>query len=179
MANFDDIGAVCALGATEVTKMTNPQLKKALSTLLNAESGEQASNNILLDEIRGLRKQVDELGNLKQELQNVKQEVNCLSNRLDEAFKVITQQQLFLETMDGKERRRNMLIFGLIEEAGVIGDSDIDKVGNVIRATGYKEAFDPSSWEIKRLGKSPMIKLEPRKDQYSSLLKMGRPEMKY
>ena len=136
-----------------MSKMTNLQLKKALSTLLNAESGEQASNNILLDEILGLRKQVDELGNLKQKLWNVKQEVNCLSTRLDEAFKVIAQQQLFLEVMDGKERRRNMLIFVLTEEAGVIGDSDIDKVENVIRATGYKEAFDPSSWE--RLGKSP------------------------
>lgn len=148
MAHFDNVEIVRALEPGEVSKMTNPQLKRALSTLLSAENAEQPSNNILLDEIRGLRKQVEEL-------RSVRQEVNRLSDRLDEAFKVITQQQLFLEAMDSKERRRNMLIFGLVEEADETGATDVDKVRKVVTATGYTGAFDPESWEIKRLGKPP------------------------
>lgn len=78
MADYENIEVVRALAAGEVTRMTNPQFMKALSTLLNAGDNEQASNNTLLEEIRGLRKQVDELGHMKQELKNKKQEVNHL-----------------------------------------------------------------------------------------------------
>lgn len=157
MADYENIEVVRALAAGEVTRMTNPQLKKSLSTLLSTGNTEQASSNTLLDEIRGVRKQVDELGHLKQELRNMKQEVNHLSNRLDEAFKVITQQQLFLEAMDGKERRRNMLIFGVAEGPDEIGGTDKEKVRRVITATGYTKSFDSESWEIKCLGKSPAV----------------------
>jgi len=57
--------------------------------------------------------------------------------------------------MDGKERRHNMLSFGLMEEAAGTGATDVDKVCRVITAASYAQAFDLESWEIKRLGKSP------------------------
>ena len=155
MANYEDLEVISALRAGEITKMSNPQLKKPQTTLLSAGSVEQASNNTLLEEIRSLQKQVDEIGNVKQELKDVKQEVNQLSSRLDEAYKVITQQQLFLESMDGKERCRNMLIFGAAEEPDDLGETDMEKVRKVITATGYAETFNPESWELKRLGKPP------------------------
>ena len=82
MASYDEIEVVHALRTEEVNKMTNPQLKKALFTLHSVENAGQVSNNTLLEEIHGLRKQVEELGVVKQELQNVKQEVEHLSSRL-------------------------------------------------------------------------------------------------
>ena len=46
--------------------MTNPQLKRALSTLVNSGKDGEPSNSILLDELRSIRKEVEEVKNLKQ-----------------------------------------------------------------------------------------------------------------
>ena len=45
---------------------------------------------------------------MKEEIAEVaalKKEVQVLSERLDDAYKIIHNQQVFLETLDGKERR--------------------------------------------------------------------------
>ena len=155
MSNYDNAEVIRALTPAQVNKLSNPQLKQALNVLLTES---QPSNNDILEEIRGLRQQVVELQGIKQEF---KKEINVLHNKLDDAFKIISQQQLFLETLDNKERRQNLVITGLSEEADATGATDVEKVRAVVRETGYKEAFDPETWEIRRLGKPDDRKKRP------------------
>ena len=73
MANFDSTEVVRSLAPNEISKMTNPQLKRAITTLLNAERDEEPSNSVLLNELRSLRDEVKELGNLKDEVKRLSQ----------------------------------------------------------------------------------------------------------
>ena len=57
MAALDEVEAVRALAPNEINKMTNPQLKKALTTLLSADAS-QTSNNALIEEVRGMREDI-------------------------------------------------------------------------------------------------------------------------
>lgn len=91
---------------------------------------------------------------------SIKKKVDQLSQKLDEAFKIISQQQLFLESLDNRERRRNLVITGLSEENDATGSSDLEKVRTVINATGYQLPNDPA-WEIRRLGKQNERKKRP------------------
>lgn len=145
MSNLEDASAVRALAQSEINKMTNAQLKKALATLVNANPPDQGQNDALLDEIRGLRQDVRALAGMRQE-------VDQLSQKLDQAFKIISQQQTFLETLDANERRRNLIITGLTEETNEVGGTDAEKVRTVIAATGHQVTSNPASWQVKRLG---------------------------
>ena len=88
----------------------------------------------------------------------IKQKVDELSERLDQAYyNIITQQQ----SLDKKERRNNLIITGVSEEVDAIGNTDVEKVQNVIKATGYQLTSDPASWEIKRLGRENERKKRP------------------
>ena len=151
MAALEDANTVRAMAPGEINKMTNPQLKKALATLINADASQQPSNNDLLDEIRSLKDEVKAMA-------GIKQKVDELSERLDQAYyNIITQQQ----SLDNKERRNNLIITGVSEEVDAIGNTDVEKVQNVIKATGYQLTSDPASWEIKRLGRENERKKRP------------------
>ena len=151
MAALEDANTVRAMAPGEINKMTNSQLKKALATLINADASQQPSNNDLLDEIRSLKDEVKAMA-------GIKQKVDELSERLDQAYyNIITQQQ----SLDKKERRNNLIITGVSEEVDAIGNTDVEKVQNVIKATGYQLTSDPASWEIKRLGRENERKKRP------------------
>lgn len=151
MAALEDANTVRAMAPGEINKMTNSQLKKALATLINADASQQPSNNDLLDEIRSLKDEVKAMA-------GIKQKVDELSERLDQAYyNIITQQQ----SLDNKERRNNLIITGVSEEVDAIGNTDVEKVQNVIKATGYQLTSDPASWEIKRLGRENERKKRP------------------
>ncbi|KAK3872355.1 hypothetical protein Pcinc_022572 [Petrolisthes cinctipes] len=79
------------------------------------------------------------------------QEVQQLSTRLEDAYKIIHQQQMFLETLDARERRKNLIITGLSEESDEVGGDD-EKVRNVLLAAGHTQAYNTADWEMKRLG---------------------------
>ena len=153
--NYDSVENVRVLSQNEINKMTNPQLKRALSTLVNSGKDGEPSNSILLDELRSIRKEVEEVKNLKQEVQR-------LSDRLDEAYNVIHHQQLFLESLDNKERRRNLVITGLAEDMDDDnGEPDNDKIVKVLEAAKYSGTFDIREWEVKRLGQINQRRARP------------------
>lgn len=133
------------MSVNEIGKMTNPQLKKALTTMVTAETTTEPTNQVLLEEIRNLRSEVAEI-------KNIKQEVKQLSTQLKDAYKIINQQQIFLEVLDSRERQKNLIITGLSEESDETGDGDDEKVRNVLTTAGYSHAFDVAAWEMKRLG---------------------------
>ena len=68
-------------------------------------AAEQA-NNVLLIEIRELRKQVSDLQSIRQEMQEqckrLDDALQDQSRRLDDACTIISNQQRFLEAMDGR-----------------------------------------------------------------------------
>lgn len=144
MANLDDIVAVRDLSANTISKMTNPQLKPALTTVLGAERREEPSNSVLLDELRFLREEMAEMKKLKQEVAH-------LSDGLEKAYKIIHNQQLFLEKLDSKERRCNLVMTGLLEDPDEIGETDKEKVVKVLEAVSYPDAVQTENWEMKRL----------------------------
>ncbi|KAK8373056.1 hypothetical protein O3P69_015593, partial [Scylla paramamosain] len=126
--------------------MTNPQLKRALTTVLGAERREEPSNSVLLDELRFLREEMAEMKKLKQEVAH-------LSDGLEKAYKIIHNQQLFLEKLDSKERRCNLVMTGLLEDPDEIGETDKEKVVKVLEAASYPDAVQTENWEMKRLGR--------------------------
>ena len=85
----DSAEAVRDLSLNEISRMTNAQLKRALTTLLDAERREDSPNAVLLEELRSLREEIAEVKELKQEVQR-------LSEGLDDAYKIIHNQQLYL-----------------------------------------------------------------------------------
>lgn len=145
MAGLDDAAAVRLLAPNEIDKLKNAQLKQALATLIG-ENKNEPSNAVLLEELRGVKQIVAEMATLKQK-------VNELSERLDDAYKVIHQQQLFLESLDGKERRCNIVITGLLEAEDELGETDDAKIHKVLEKAGCLETLDRSSWRVRRLGK--------------------------
>ena len=148
--NYDSVENVRVLSQNEINKMTNPQLKRALSTLVNSGKDGEPSNSILLGELQSIRKEVEEVKNLKQEVQR-------LSDRLDEAYNVI-----HLESLDNKERRQNLVITGLSEDIDDdIGEPDNDKIVKALEAAKYSGTFDIREWEVKRLGQINQRRARP------------------
>lgn len=134
--------------------MTNPQLKRALSTLVSAEREEEPTNAVLLQEIQKMRKEVAEIGGLREEVKN-------LSTRLDDAYMTIHHQQLFLEQLDGKERLNNIIITGLSEDTDDMGSTDGERIITVLDAARYEDPFHVSDWSIRRLGQHNPDKFRP------------------
>ncbi|MPC81070.1 hypothetical protein E2C01_075670 [Portunus trituberculatus] len=145
MADLDDAAAVRDLSANTISKMTNPQLKRALTMLFGAERKEEPPNSVLLDELRSLREEMAEMKKLKQE-------VDRLSDGLEKAYRIIHNQKLFLEKLDSKERRCNLVVTRLLEEPDEIGETDKEKVVKVLEAAGYPDVVQMENWEMKRLG---------------------------
>ena len=95
-------------------------------------------------------------------MKNLKQEVQSLSDRLDEAYTIIHYQQLFMESLDSKERRRNLVITGLTENTeDDMGESDNDKVVKVLQAAGYSGTLNSAEWQMKRLGQVNQRRARP------------------
>ncbi|KAK8377055.1 hypothetical protein O3P69_013599 [Scylla paramamosain] len=164
MANLDDIVAVRDLSANTISKMTNPQLKRALTTVLGAERREEPSNSVLLDELRFLCEEMAEMKKLKQEVAH-------LSDGLEKAYKIIHNQQLFLEKLDSKERRCNLVMTGLLEDPDEIGETDKEKVVKVLEAASYPDAVQTENWEMKRLGRENEHRKRPLLITVSSVRK--------
>ena len=173
MADYDSVENVQSLAPNEISKMTNAQLKRALTAIVIARREEEPTNSVILDEIRKLHEEVAEIKGLKQEVKH-------LSTRLDDAYTVIHNQQLYLEFLDGKERRRNLIITGLNEDADEAGSTDVDKVKAVLHAAGYHDSFDIMEWEIRRLGqenerkKRPMHVTVTSQQQRDSILRVAK-----
>ena len=74
--DYDDAEAVRALSQTEVNRLNNAQLKRALSTVLNAERAEEPSNNDLLNEIREIKESLQKLNRVKVEVKSLKTKLN-------------------------------------------------------------------------------------------------------
>ncbi|KAK4299453.1 hypothetical protein Pmani_028266 [Petrolisthes manimaculis] len=173
MATLDNADTARALAPGEINKMTNPQLKKALATLINTDASQQPSNNDLLDEIKSLK--ADDRG-----MAGIKQKLDQLTERLDQAYNIISQQQFFMESLDNKERRNNLIITGVSEAVDEIDRTDVEKVRNVITETGYQLTSDPATWEIRRLGrenerrKRPLLVVVGDGHQRNEILKKAR-----
>ena len=154
MAGNGSADEVRALTPNDINRMINPQFKHALSTIVTAGRGENPTNAVLLEEIRKMRKEVAEIRGLRQE-------VESLSTRLDDAYTTIHHQQLFLEYLDGKERRRNVVITGVSENADELGGTDEEKVKAVLETARYPDPFNTTEWTIRRLGQEREGKKRP------------------
>lgn len=144
MPGYDRVENVRSLSQAQINKLNNAQLKEALGTLISVNNDEQPSNAVLLDEIRSLRDEVTQL-------RTVKHEVETLSVRLDDAYKIINNQQKFLETLDTYNRNKNLIIYGVCEEDNTMGVGDDVKVRAVLEAIDLTD-MEPGDWEMMRLG---------------------------
>ena len=148
----------------DIEKLKNAQLKQALSTLTKDTRSEEPSNSVLLDELRSVKQAIAEVATLKQE-------VTRLSEKLDNAYKVIHQQQLFFDSLDGRDRRHNLIVTGVAEDADELGNGDTEKISNIMEAAECGEE-DRSRWSMKRLGqrddgsKRPAVWLHQRCTKY-------------
>ena len=147
MANFESVDIVRALNPAEVNKLTAAQVKLALKTLLvNPQNTDEPTNSVLLDELKLIREELEIV-------KEMKKEIRVLHTRLDDAYRVINQQNWFLESLDAKERVRNIVITGVKEEEDNLGRSDSGKMKSILEAAGYTGPINADRWIIKRLGK--------------------------
>lgn len=156
MPGYNRVEVVRALSQGQINKLTNAQLKEALGTLMNENTNDddaQPSNAVLLEEIRNLR---DEISQLK----NMKHEVEQLTTKLEDAYKIINHQQKFLETLDARNRRENIILTGVEEKDNAMGAGDVAKVQSVLQAAGVTDC-DPTTWEMMRLGQPDERKKRP------------------
>lgn len=144
--DFTDVQSVRSLTPGDVDKLRNIQLKQALSTLINEERENEPSNAVLLAELQSVKQSLGEVTALKQQ-------VIRLSDKLDEAYKIIHQQQLFLEILDKKDRKQNIVITGVPEDPDELGNTDNEKIEKVLQAAGCTEVSRRQEWDVKRLGK--------------------------
>lgn len=169
---YNDVTTVRSLTQSDIEKLRNAQLKQALSTLINDTRSEEPSNSVLLDELRSVKQAIAEVATLKQEVMR-------LSGKLDDAYKVIHQQQLFLESLDGKDRRHNLIVTGVSEDADGLGNGDDEKISNIMETIGGGEE-DRSRWSMKRLGqrddrnKRPILITVNDQKQRDSILRMAK-----
>ena len=154
MSDYENVEAVRAMSEDKLSRLNRTQLARALTTLLNAEQNEEPSNADLLNELRVIKESVKEIN-------KIKEEVKSLTDKLEYAFQVIHQQQLFLESLDNKERRRNLVITGVSENADTTGANDVEKLRNVLTATGCAIAIDPSTFTVRRLGQTNTTRPRP------------------
>ena len=154
MTEYENVDTVMNLASSQITKMTNAQLKAALNTVLHTRKQEEPANLILLEEIKSLKEEV-------REMKTIKREVELLTSRLNDAFSIIQGQQRFLEHLDSKERRQNIVILGVKEDADEMGSSDEEKVKTILAASGYTQEEDMNNWETKRIGKENEMKKRP------------------
>ena len=68
MADLSSVDTVKALSQTEVNKLNNAQLKKALLTIITTTKDEEPSNNILLSELKDIKETLHEINTLKKEV---------------------------------------------------------------------------------------------------------------
>lgn len=148
------MSSVRALAPGVVDKLKNVQLKQALSTLINEERENEPSNAVLLAELQSMKQSLGELTTLKRQ-------VECLSEKLDGAYKIIHQQQLFLESLDNKDRKKNLIITGVSEEPDELGNTDDEKIGTILQAAEYTKVNRRQVWEVKRLGQPNEKKRRP------------------
>ncbi|KAK3871110.1 hypothetical protein Pcinc_023756 [Petrolisthes cinctipes] len=91
------------------------------------------------------------------ELTTTKQQVANLSERMDDAYKIIHQQQLVLEVLDNKDRKLNLILTGVSESADELGSTDEEKISKVIEATARRMG----GWVTRWLGKINKRNMRP------------------
>ena len=162
MANIESAEAVRRLSASQIGKMTNPQLKDALLKLVSAESPSEPTNSTILQEIRSLRAEVQEIKNLKQEVATISQRCNDMQCQIDKQAAVIGKQQNYLEMLDRKERERNLVFLGIPEEPEVLEEAttDDEKVRKILDLVGISRNGVISQ---RRLGRSDNNQAGPRR----------------
>ncbi|KAK3886208.1 hypothetical protein Pcinc_009627 [Petrolisthes cinctipes] len=82
------------------------------------------------------------------ELTTTKQQVANLSERMNDAYKIIHKLQLFLEALDNKDRKLNLILTGVSESADELGCTDEEKISKVMEATECDAAADRGGWVI-------------------------------
>lgn len=134
MANYECLETVRALSTTEINRLTAAQVKCALKTMLTGQQQQagEPTNSVLLDELKSIKL---ELAAVKE----MKKEIDSLHTRLDDAYKIINQQNWFMESLDAKERVRNLVITGVKEEGDNLGGSDREKIRSILDAAGYSQ----------------------------------------
>lgn len=92
----------------------------------------------------------EETADLRQEMHDMKRENDDLKAQMKQQGEVLKQQQMFLEKIDSKERRNNLIITG-IPEAGGTG-SDLSKVKKIFETLGGNITDGSIITSTKRLG---------------------------
>lgn len=80
------------------------------------------------------------------ELTTIKQQAAGLTERMDDAYIIMHQQQLFLEALDNKDPKLNIIITGVSESVDELGSTDQEKISKVMEATGCDAAAQQRGW---------------------------------
>lgn len=86
----------------------------------------------------------------QREVTAIKRQVADLSERMDDAYKIIHQQQLFLEALDDKDRKLNIILTGASESADELGSTVEEKISRVRSGSEDKQMGDTSTRKTER-----------------------------
>lgn len=137
--------SIRSLTSNDVDRLRNAHLKQSLTTLINETREPEPSDAVFLAELQSMKQS-------QRELTSIKYQVADLTERMDDAYKIIHQQQLFLDALDKKDRKLNIIITGVSESADELGSTDEEKISKVMEATGCEAASEGRGWVAQRLG---------------------------
>ena len=148
MADLNSVESIRALSQSELNKLNKDQLKNALQIFLatppTIPQTEEPSNTVLLNEIKNINEKLGEFYALKEQ-------VKCLTEKLNSAQESISQLHSFTEYLEGKERRKNIVVYGLTETPDTLGNNDLEKFNNILSKVQCND-IDSTGLVLKRLG---------------------------
>ena len=163
---------------SDVNRMNKDDLKKTLKELINnlKEERESVRGDVLADEDTNigqlLSAVLSEVKELRQEKQNLKQQIVEIRQENKALTDAVWQHQRFLESLDAEKRNTNLIVTGVPEDTNIttpgtsgapaiVADQDDTKVSLILQKIGQKDAVNIV--KVVRLGnKTNRVGTRPR-----------------
>ena len=152
-----DLKALCA----RKEKLRSVSKDMIVDIILSENSDDPGTSSQDTDIVTAIRQMTTEMKELKEtnikvvaaltRIDNLEIQLADVKKDNEKCFKIINQQQMFLESLDVREREKNVVIMGILETPDALGDSDEPKVQKVFDEIDVQ--IPEGSFETKRLGK--------------------------
>ena len=119
---YDKVDDITGLTQSQANKLTNAQLKTALMTMVYSDCN-NPSDAVLLEEIRDLYKDTDQINWVEQEV--------TVHSQVGPTLNIIHQLQLFLESRF-KRSSKNLIITGIPQDVSELGSNNQQKIKTLL-----------------------------------------------
>jgi hypothetical protein len=180
-----ELKAMCGKGdkLRAVTKETIENILLSQDTDPGGQDSDNENDPVKL--LRNLTKDVKSMKDTNMRIVAALNKIDGLETKVEQlqednrlCYGIITQQQMFLESLDARDRGKNIVITGIEETVNDLGGNDSEKVHSVLQEIG--EQVDRDSFTTKRLGRNndrnrrPLLVTLPSKNMRQNILEKAK-----